>query len=339
MRRSPILLLSLIALFTIPVVATAQVHWARDTSSFTLTIHENLGGANEGDWEDALDDVVDGGEVYDAYDDSYEWYNGWNEPIDNLQVAQFCILWDTPVTAPRNCTSKNGAHELCSAKFGTNMMWRALTKLFVSGQHITRANTRMNDSFFNNALNSYDQRRHALCRELGLVLGLSVYGDGSPGDMDPTENAGSCMDLTDDPWDEGEAPFPGNPPGCTIGVDCIDDPTPGYPPPYENNEFPSYDDFASLEDLYEHADTFNSYIDYCGYEARSANALRPPTMEEILSDEDESWGVPIRFDRKGRPVMYAKPSLDGKGAPQLELTHVNWASETEIAPPKRRGVR
>jgi hypothetical protein len=122
-------------------------HWARQTSSFNLKLSSNLSTA----WQSYL---------LTASTD-------WSQPdvLDTLVVK-----------GSRNsstCRPTLGQVEVCNWRYGSNG-WLGLAQIWVSGNHITQATTKMNDTYFNKSrYNKPEEKNHVMCQEIGHTLGLA----------------------------------------------------------------------------------------------------------------------------------------------------------------------
>jgi hypothetical protein len=109
---------------------------------------------------------------------------------------------------------------VCNSRYGQNG-WLGLAQIWASGNHITQAVSKLNDTYFNTAAyNKPEWRRLVMCQEIAHDFGLD-HQDEAFGNT----NLGSCMDYTNNP----------------LG------------PP--NNEHPNAHDFAQLETIYAHVDS------------------------------------------------------------------------------------
>ncbi|MBI2753012.1 MAG: hypothetical protein HYX46_05805 [Betaproteobacteria bacterium] len=143
-------------------------HWARTTSSFTLTLGDNASST----WDPYLATT------------SSDW-------------SKSSVL-DTTIapggTTARRCRATNGRVEVCNEKYGNNG-WLGVAQIWISGSHITQGTVKVNDTYFNTA--KYDKpewRNLVMCQEVGHTLGL----DHQNTDFTNT-NLGTCMDYTNNP--------------------------------------------------------------------------------------------------------------------------------------------
>jgi hypothetical protein len=276
MSRRFLILLALVALL-LPTAAFAghswgNYHWGRTANPFTLKAHDNVTAV----WETYL----------------AEAQADWN-PSTVLDVN---VLWGQPLTNAKRCTSTTGRIEVCNSKYGNNG-WLGLAGIYASGDHITKAYTKVNDTYFNTATyNTPAWRRLVMCQEIAHDFGLDHQDE-----TFDNANLGSCMDYTNDP--DGGA-----------GGASPSDPT---------NEHPNAHDFEQLETIYAHLDAVNTYT--IVFDDTADMLRRPPTMEEIIADAGQ-WGAPVRFDSAGRPTVFMmRYATNDQGEDQFGLTHVFWA--------------
>ena len=162
-----------VALIAVTVTAYAahswgSYHWARTANPFTLKLGDNVSSA----WDAYLSTT------------SSDW-------------SVSSVLDTTIVTGgidPRKCRATSGRVEVCSAKYGFNG-WLGVAQIWISGNHITKAITKLNDSYFNTAYyNKPGWRNLVMCQEVGHDLGLDHQDE-----VSGNANLGSCMDYTNDP--------------------------------------------------------------------------------------------------------------------------------------------
>ena len=283
-----VLFVLIIATLLLPTAAFADhawgsYHWGRTANPFTLKAHDNVTSIWEAYLQEAADD--------------------WN-PSAVLDVN---VLWGQPLSSARRCASAAGRIEVCNAKYGNNG-WLGLAGISISGNHITKAYTKVNDTYFNTATyNTPAWRRLVMCQEIAHDFGLDHQDEAFD-----NANVGSCMDYTSDPDGGAGGGSPSDP----------------------SNEHPNAHDFDQLETIYAHLDGSNTYS--LVFNPTVEKLLRPPSMEEILYDAGQ-WGTPIGFDAEGRPnVFVLRFQTDDLGAHE-EVTHVLWAPfdpfpEREIDP-------
>jgi hypothetical protein len=281
------ILVALISLL-VPTIASADhswgtYHWARTSNPFTLKVHDNLTSV----WEPYLSEA-------DA-----DW--------DKSSVLDLDVLWNSPLSNVRRCTSTSGRIEICNAKYGRNG-WLGIAGISISGSHITKGYTKLNDTYFNTSTyNKPEWRRLVTCQEIGHDFGLDHQDEAFD-----NPNLGTCMDYTSNP----------------LG------------PP--SNEHPNKHDYDQIETIYAHLDSTTTISSVLGvFDAMNSALSRPQTLEEIMADANQ-WGTPIRFDKQGRPNLFVLPlGMNKAGAAEYTFTHVLWApidpfSDRDEGP---RGIR
>jgi hypothetical protein len=273
-KRLFIVLIAVVVL--LPTAAFANhswgnYHWGRTSNPFTLQAHDNVTS------------------VWDAYLQEAE--SDWNASA----VLDVNVLWNQPLSNVKRCASAAGRIEVCNAKYGNNG-WLGIAGISISGSHITKAYTKLNDTYFNTATyNTPAWRRMVTCQEIAHDFGLDHQDEAFD-----NANLGSCMDYTSDP--DGGA-----------GGGSSNDPS---------NEHPNAHDFDQIETIYSHLDGSNTYSLVFD---ETADALRrPPTTEEIVFDAGQ-WGTPIRFDAQGRPTVFMLTIGTNQAGHEKQLTHVLWA--------------
>ena len=94
----------------------------------------------------------------------------------------------------KKCAAPTGKVRGCNAAYGYNG-WLGLAQIWVSGSHIVKGVSKMNDSYFNTTTyNTPAWRQMVVCQEPGHTLGL-----GHQDEKFDNANLGSCMDYTNDP--------------------------------------------------------------------------------------------------------------------------------------------
>lgn len=196
------------------------------------------------------------------------------------------------ISNTKRCTSTTGKIEVCNNTYGQNG-WLGVAGISLSGGHIVKGYTKLNDTYFNTArYNTPAWRRMVFCQEVGHDYGLGHVNEDF---NDP--NTGSCMDYTNDPSrDDGAG----------------------------TNEYPNGHDYDQLLAIYNHTDSLV-------FDTMTEDATRPRTVEEIMAKADQ-WGIPIAFDAQGRPNVFWRPvgpSHDLPNGPGKimngELIDVFWA--------------
>ncbi len=169
-------------------------HWARSGNPFTLKTGDNV----DANWDPYLDGAI----------------TDWNRSV----VLQ--LLKVAGGSNPKNCRPTSGRIEVCNSKYGSNG-WLGLAQIWASGNHITQAVSKLNDTYFNTAkYNTPAWRSLVMCQEIAHDFGLDHQDE-----IFDNPNLGSCMDYTS------------NPSG----------------PP--SNEHPNPHDYQQLETIYSHLDS------------------------------------------------------------------------------------
>ena len=165
-------------------------HWGRTANPFTLKVGDNVSAA----WDSYLDEAIS------------DWSG--STVLDLTKVAG--------KTRPKLCRATLGRIEAGSQRYGKTG-WLGIAQIWISGLHITKAITKVNDTYFNTSTyNTPAWRQLVMCQEIAHDFGLDHQ------DEDFTNpNLGSCMDYTSSP---------------------------------EGNEHPDAHDFEQLEAIYGHLD-------------------------------------------------------------------------------------
>lgn len=234
-------------------------HWARTSNPFTLKLGDNVSPA----WDTYLGTT------------SADW--SASGVLDTAIVAGG--------TDPRKCRATNGRVEVCSAKYGrTN--WLGLAQIWVSGSHITKAITKLNDTHFNTAkYNTPGWRNFVMCQEVGHAFGLDHQDEAFN-----NPNKGTCMDYTDNPArDDGAG----------------------------NNLHPNAHDYDMLAQIYAHLDSVQD-----GGGPGKGKGNKFGVRGEIDLDNPSEWGRAIKKDGKGNVSLYARDL----GNNEKLFTFVIWAN-------------
>lgn len=143
-------------------------HWARQSSPFTLQVGDNV----DGTWDVYLDEAI------------YDW--SLSRVLNLTEVAGGAN--------PKNCRPTIGRIEVCNSKYGRNG-WLGLAQIWASGDHITQAVSKLNDTYFDTAdYNTPAWRQLVMCQEIAHDFGLD-HQDEAFGN----KNLGTCMDYTSNP--------------------------------------------------------------------------------------------------------------------------------------------
>ena len=165
-------------------------HWARTTNPFNLKLGDNL----TSNWKTFLNTT------------SNDW--SLSSVLDTSTVVG---------QARKNCSATTGQVEVCNKKYGNNG-WLGIAQIWTSGLHITKAVTKMNDTYFNTAkYNTIAWKNLVMCQEVGHTLGLDHQDEAFD-----NPNLNTCMDYTNNP---------------------------------ESNQLPNAHDYDELGIIYEHLDS------------------------------------------------------------------------------------
>lgn len=195
---------------------------------------------------------------------------------------------------PKKCTAITGKILVCNAAYGRRG-WLGIASIWATGNHITKATTKLNDSYHDSApYNEPAWRSLVACQEIAHDFGLGHQDEqfGPP-------NLGSCMDYTNDA-DGGGAYGP-------------------------SNEHPNSHDFQQLVTIYGgHTDSTNTSATQTtnfGIRVPGQGPVAPPGLNSEPGDSPADWGRAIHFDGKGRPDVF----VQDLGGGNRKITHVFWA--------------
>jgi len=267
MHRRLTLVLLVLAVAAVPAFAShawSTYHWSKPGSQITPPVVMNLTGV----WPDYAARVM----------------TDWNASTVIESPWTFGAISNT-----KRCTSTTGKIEVCNNTYGQNG-WLGIAGISLSGGHIVKGYTKLNDTYFKSATyNNPAWRRMVFCQEVGHDYGLGHVNENF---NDP--NTGSCMDYTNDPARNDGA---------------------------GTNEYPNKHDYDQLLIQNGHTDLVQLPFD-----EMVTDATRPNTIEEFLN-KAEQWGEPIAFDEDGRPTTFIRKTAPSHGSEEqgLEVTDVFWA--------------
>ncbi|MGH9457823.1 MAG: hypothetical protein ACRD2J_09330 [Thermoanaerobaculia bacterium] len=217
-RRS-LVVLAVLSLLALPVLADhswGNYHWARSSNPIALQLGDNV----DSRWDTFLDVAA----------------ADWN----SSSVLNVGVISGS--TNTRRCSPDNGKIEVCNDRYGRNG-WLGIAGIWASGSHITRAYTKLNDTYFDTATyNKPEWRAFVTCQEVGHDFGLDHQDENFD-----NPNLGSCMDYTSNPG---------------------------------TNQHPNSHDYAQLETMYSHADASGASLPF---DSMATSMMRPPTVGEILA--------------------------------------------------------
>ena len=283
-RFASLAVLVAVVLVAVPVFAAHgwnTYHWSRTTSQIAPPVVMNLTGS----WPDYASRVM----------------TDWNASTVIESPWSFGAI-----SSRKRCTSTTGKIEVCNDTYGQNG-WLGIAGISISGGHIVKGYTKLNDTYFNTTrYNTPAWRRMVFCQEVGHDYGLGHVNENFD---DP--NTGSCMDYTNDPARNDGA---------------------------GTNEYPNQHDYDQLLVQYGHSDAVSMPFD-----EMVRDATRPTTVDEFLSKADQ-WGEPVSFDPQGRPTTFVRKVAPNHPGEEhgLEIVDIFWAPVdpfNEMAKDVERGVR
>ncbi|MEK6281658.1 MAG: hypothetical protein AABN95_14985 [Acidobacteriota bacterium] len=182
--------------------------------------------------------------------------------------------------AGRNCKMVAGTVQVCNRTYGNNG-WLGLASINITGgTHITQGSAKMNDTYFNTATyNNPNEKLHVMCQEIGHTFGLGhTSEDGS--------SQNTCMDYFSNTGANA---------GSTLST------------------HPNSHDYAQLESIYAHLDSFTTIGASVNQSANAADD----------SNDSNNWGQLTSQSRNGRSSTYERGNSDGSKT----VTHVYWTLE------------
>jgi hypothetical protein len=141
------------------------LHWARPANPFVVRVSDSLGPV----WEPYLPLVT----------------SDWSlSPVLDVTITR----GGTNLLARAVCLPADGAVRVCNANHGPSG-WLGITTVSSDGEHITWGTVELNDYYFLlPQYNNVQERRHALCQEIGHTLGLDHQSESG-------ESLNTCMDY------------------------------------------------------------------------------------------------------------------------------------------------
>lgn len=242
-----------------------EYHWGRTANPFTLRVVDGVSST----WDAYLDEAIADWTASSVLNLTEEAGSGVNA---------------------KKCTAINGKILACNATYGQRG-WLGIATIWASGNHITKATTKLNDTYFNTATyNKPEWRRLVTCQEIAHDFGLDHQDENFN-----NGNLGTCMDYTSKP----------------LG------------PP--SNEHPNAHDYDQLEEIYAHLDSGNTYSSSAstnfGVRTVGAQPDTPAASPDDPGDSPAEWGRAIGTDGLGRPNLYVQELGGGR----RKITHVLWA--------------
>jgi hypothetical protein len=233
-------------------------HWGRTANPFTLELGDNLSPA----WDPYLATAASDWSLSSVLD----------------------LVVKPGKTKPQTCKATNGRVEVCNSKYGANG-WLGIAQIWVSGDHIMKGTTKVNDTYFNTpTYNTPAWRALVLCQEVGHMFGLDHQDE-----IFDNPNLDTCMDYTNNP---------------------------------ESNQHPNAHDYEELETIYAHLDGINTVI-ASGTVTLGGKSQR--NLENVGQDSDlndpSAWGTAVRQDAQGKNAIYVRDL----GSDEKLFTFVVWA--------------
>lgn len=177
--RNSLAVVALVVAAVMPGAALAghswgNYHWARKTSSFTLT----LINSTTSDWDPYVNQAVS------------DWSN--SAKLDFIQVEG-----ETGSNTRRQCSGGSGTVRICNLAYGQNG-WLGIAGISIDANgHITTGYTKLNDTYFAWAYyNQPEWKQSVTCQELGHDIGL-----GHQDENFNNQSLFSCMDYQDPPYE------------------------------------------------------------------------------------------------------------------------------------------
>lgn len=191
--------------------------------------------------------------------------------------------------SPKTCKVPTGEILVCNARYGFTG-WLGIAQIWLSGGHIAKGLTKLNDTYFNTATyNKPEWRALVTCQEIGHDYGLGHQDENFNNSDLVSGGSESCMDYTNTPL---------------------------------GNEHPNKHDYDQLELIYNHSET--SFTAVSPGKA-GAPVGRPPSPLDASEggNSPSEWGRAIHRDALGRPDLF---ELD-LGGGNKKITHVFWTLE------------
>ena len=258
-------LLSCAALAVGPAMANhswGSYHWGRTSNPLNLTLERQI----TSQWEAS--------------------YEGAEADWDQSTVLNLTRVDTNVGTDPKKCTAINGKVLVCNAAYGKRG-WLGIASIWASGSHITKATTKLNDSYHNSPpYNSQEWRNFVTCQEIGHDFGLDHQDENFN-----NANLGTCMDYTNNPG---------------------------------TNQHPNNHDYQQLQTIYQHLDSVDTSATQqtnFGVRVPGRAPIAPPGLNEAAGDSPAEWGRSIHLDGAGRPDVF----VQDLGGGRKKITHVIWA--------------
>jgi len=254
-------------LLSVTVVATpaqashawSNYHWARTSNPFTLKLDRNLTAT----WNTYLAVA------------SADWTTS-SKLNTTIVTGSF--------GSKTSCTPTTGHVEVCNASYGTTG-WLGIASISITtGNHISRAFVKLNDTYFAMAqYNTPAYRQLVTCQEVGHTFGL-----GHQDENFTNPNLNTCMDYTNSP---------------------------------NSNQHPNAHDYAQLDSIYAHVDTFNTPT-LVASQARAEQWDAEFTEGYAATENPEKWGTLVHGSATHGEGVYVRDLGNGNRI----VTMVTWAN-------------
>ncbi|HSG33914.1 MAG TPA: hypothetical protein VLA37_05215 [Sphingomonadaceae bacterium] len=222
-------------------------HWSISSAPLQLTIVDNVSGP----WESVLDTSI----------------ADWNAS-NVLSLSKAAGSGST-----RNCKAETGTVMVCNDSYGYNG-WLGIAQIWLSGDHITKGVTKLNDSYYNTpTYNTTAWRNLVSCQEIGHAFGLAHQDE----DFD-NPNLDTCMDYTSNP---------------------------------ESNQHPNQHDYDMLEQIYGHTHSSGGSSGDGGGPPPGRGKNKGLSGSDDIGNFALGWGRVIGRTADGRPDLYELKLGDG----------------------------
>ena len=175
-------------------------HWAQASTASGSRVHLDVGTnlTNTGvtNWPAIFNGTVSG----IAHNVLYSWdrlddrsliapSRQFPNATNNVDTLDLTAVPGANLTSQKRCKAVSGRVEVCNARYGRNG-WLGLAQIWLSGGHIVKGTTKVNDSYLDSSSYTNIGRQSVLCQEIGHDWGLD-HQDESGADFD------TCMDYSD----------------------------------------------------------------------------------------------------------------------------------------------
>ncbi|MCM8557645.1 hypothetical protein [Sphingomicrobium sediminis] len=156
--------------------------WGPGNEPVTLELSYKFSAATEAKWLPYYSQA--------SYNAIEKWDSNSQSPLTLIEKGE------AAGKTSAGCEPIAGEIIVCADEYGTNQGWVGIAQIWASGDQITQATAKMNDSYYeyNSFYDTPGQREFVMCHEIGHTFGL--------GHLDTNfnnGNLGSCMDYTSNP--------------------------------------------------------------------------------------------------------------------------------------------